>query len=84
MYSHREETMLPHSNLITAEIRNKILTRALFTASSDEVTRSIFDVIVEAGIDWRAVSVEEVKPILVDAIRVFLGRTVDFGEPVAV
>jgi hypothetical protein len=76
--------MLRHSKLITAEIRNEILTRALFAASSDEVTRSIFDVIVEAGVDWRAVSVEEVKPILVDAIRAYSGRTVDFGQAIAV
>jgi hypothetical protein len=76
--------MTNHSKPITKEIRNEILTRTLFASSRQEVTRSIFETIVDAGIDWRTVSVDDVKPILVDALRAFSGKTVWIDEPIVV
>lgn len=69
---------------ITKEIRYEILTRTLFASSRQEVTRSIFETIVEAGVDWRTVSVDDVKPILVDALRAFSGKTVWIDERVVI
>lgn len=76
--------MSPQKNLISDEIRKDILARSLFAASEEEVTGSIFDAIVDAGIDWRRVSVEDVKPVLMDALRAFTGRTFRFGEPLTI
>lgn len=76
--------MTTQKKLITEEIRNEILARSLTAASSDEVTQSILDVILDAGIDWRAVSVEEVKPVLTDALRAYSRRSPRSGGPMAV
>ena len=76
--------MSPRTNSITKELRNEILIKSLFASTKQEVTRSIYEAIVDAGLDWRSVSVEEVKPILVDALRVFSGKTVCFGESIGV
>jgi len=76
--------MSSRNNLISEEIRKDILARSLFAASKKEVTQAIFEAIVEAGIDWRTVSVEDVKPVLADALRAFLGRPFCFEEPLAI
>ena len=76
--------MSRRTNSITKELRNEILIRSLFASTKQEVTRSIYETIVDAGVDWRSVSVDDVKPILVDALRVFSGRTVFFGESIGV
>jgi len=76
--------MSRRTNSITKELRNEILIRSLFASSKQEVTRSIFETIADAGVDWRSVSVDEVKPVLVDALRVFSGKTVCFGESIGV
>ena len=69
--------------IITKEIRGEMLAKASIASSSDEVTRSIFDAIVEAGVDWRTVPVDEVKSVLVAVIRASKGTTVRCGEPIA-
>ena len=69
--------------IITKEIRSEMLAKASIASSSDEVARAIFDAIVEAGVDWRTVPVDEVKSILVAVIRASRGATVRCGEPIA-
>jgi hypothetical protein len=70
-------------NTITKEIRREMLAKASIASSRDEVMRAIFDAIVEAGVDWRTVPVDEVKSVLVAVLRASKGRTVRCGEPIA-
>ncbi len=51
---------------LTEKIKSDIVSRA---ALGEEITTAIFDSIVDADIDWRNVHADDVKPVLIEAIR---------------
>ena len=61
--------MFGRPQVITEEIRDDIRFRSLLASSRDDITRAIFDALVEAGADWRTVPLDEVKGVLIEAIR---------------
>lgn len=62
--------------IITNEIRNDILSRSSMATSRDHITKAILDALGKAGVDWRTVPLDEVKVVLVEALRAFKGRLV--------
>ena len=58
-----------HRDVISEEIRDDILARSLQASSKNDIPRAIFGAIVDGGLDWRAVSPDDVKPVLVEALR---------------
>ena len=80
---------------ITGKIRDEILARSANASSRDEITRAIFDAIVEItraifdaivedGVDWKTVSPDDVKPVLVEAVRAASGKQVRRAHPIPV
>ena len=69
---------------ITGKIRDEILARSANASSRDEITRAIFDAIVEVGVDWKTVSPDDVKPVLVEAVRAASGKQVRRAHPIPV
>ncbi len=69
---------------ITGKIRDEILARSANASSRDEITRAIFDAIVEVGVNWRTVSPDDVKPVLVEAVRAASGRQFRRTHPIPV
>ena len=61
--------MFGRPEVITEEIRDDILFRSSLASSRDDITMAIFDALVEAGVDWRTVPLDEVKGVLIEAIR---------------
>ena len=64
--------------IITDQVRDDILFRSSMATSRDHITKDIFDVLVEAGVDWSTIPLDEVKVVLVEAIRAFKGRMVRY------
>jgi hypothetical protein len=62
-------------DIISPEVRSRILDRSAVAANRREVAEGIFDVLIDASVDPFAVSLEEYKVLLVDAIRVAEART---------
>ena len=60
--------------MISEKIRDEILVRSSSASSIDDITSAIFDAITESGVDWKVVSPDDVKPVLVDAIRASRGQ----------
>ncbi len=69
---------------ITGKIRDEILARSANAASRSDITRAIFDAIVEVGVNWRTVSPDDVKPVLVEAVRAASGKQVRRAHPIPV
>ena len=65
--------MFGRPQVITEEIRGDILFRSSLASSRDDITRVIFDALVEAGVDWRTVPLDEVKGVLIESIRASRG-----------
>lgn len=63
---------------ITEQITAEIIERA---SAGDEPTTAIFDTLVLADIDWRSITSDEVKPVLVKAIRAFRTARVNASKP---
>ncbi len=60
-------------SVFTDHITANILSRA---SSGEDVGKAIFDSLVEANVDWQSVTSDDVKPVLVKAIRASrTGRT---------
>jgi hypothetical protein len=56
-------------DVISREVRSRILDQSSAAASRREVAEGIFDVLLNASVDPFSVSLEEYKVLLVDAIR---------------
>jgi hypothetical protein len=56
-------------DVITAEVRTRILDRSAAAANLRELADGIFDVLRDASVDPFAVSLEEYKQLLVEAVR---------------
>ena len=56
-------------DIISPEIRARILDRSAVAASRREIADGIFDVLLDASVDPFAVSLEQYKELLVDAVR---------------
>ena len=76
--------MSNEQHILSEDIREEILARSSSASSNGEVARVICDSIIEAGIDWRAVPVDEVKAVLVDAIRASRREATLSFEPLVV
>lgn len=63
---------------ITEQITADILARS--TAGEDPIV-AIFDSLTLANVNWRSITSDEVKPILVQAIRASRGARVNASKP---
>ena len=61
--------MPPGYEVITAEVRTRILDRSAAAANRHEIADGIFDVLLDASVDPFAGSLEEYKKLLVEAVR---------------
>ncbi len=57
--------------MVSNHIRERVRTRALTAASEKELGGIIYKALTEDGLDWREISSESVKQLLVDAVHAY-------------
>ena len=70
--------------MINTNIRNEVRQRAVYANSEKEMGGIIFAALRDNDLDWREVGNDNVKQLLVDAIRAFRGTQVKSSLRVAV
>jgi hypothetical protein len=60
--------------MITEQIRTDVLCRVLELSSERQIPDAMINALLAARLDWREVTLDEMKSLLVDAIRVWRSK----------